>query len=112
VLSHSMLQDPAGVASAARDAVVPDVLRHVPYEALHGMWELALPLVVDGGTPQDFFRFLARLGKAEAELGAVRLRHARYWDQALAMVRDAGGVERPVEDAVRRSVQVLPRLWG
>ncbi len=112
VLSSQMYVDFTTVASALRDAVIPDVFTHVPHDAFQTMWDIAKGHVMTGDTPESYFEMLKREGKTAAELQEVIHLHDVYWKDALALVHDLGGVEPRVQGGVRRSLEVIPHLWA
>lgn len=112
VMSHKTFINHPAIVTALSDATVPDVLTHVPHAAFQAMWDLIQDHVLNGHTPESFFALLLREGRPNAEVQVIRERHARYWDEALALIRDMGGVELYVRRAVRHSLEVMPRLWA
>jgi hypothetical protein len=112
VLSSELTIDPAAVASALSCARIPDVLTHVPYAYLQGMWDIAKAHVMAGGTPASYFEMLKRQGKPNVEIEAVIHQHTVYWEAAVAAVLEFGGVEPRVRASVQRSLDVIPRLWA
>lgn len=111
VMSNKTFINHPAIVTALSAATIPDVLTHVPHAAFQAMWNLVQDHVLDGHAPESFFELLLREGRSNAEVQAIRERHARYWDEALALIRDMGGVELYVQRAVRHSLEVMPRLW-
>lgn len=111
VLTRRKLQWPKAVCSALAGVAVPDVLAHVPHRAFQSMWEIARDHVSDGRTPASYFDLLERQGRPRSEVEAVRERHERYWDRAVALIEDAGGPEPYLRAAVERGLEMMPRLW-
>ncbi len=111
VLSSHMFLDLGAVAATVQRVSVPDVLTHVPHDAFQRMWEVVAPHVLDGAAPESFFELLARQGKSGAEIRLARRQHARYWDQALDLIRQAGGIQDYTQAAVEHSVREVSRLW-
>ncbi len=110
VLTRQELQRPEAVSSALAGVRVPNVLAHVPHSAFLTMWEIVREHVSDGSTPASYFDLLERQGRPRSEVEAVRERHERYWDQAVALIEDAGGPERYLPAAVERGLEMMPRL--
>ena len=54
---------------------------------------------------------LERMGKSETEIRAVRKSHERYWEEAVAFVKEQEDIESIVASGVERSLEVIPRLW-
>jgi hypothetical protein len=111
VESSALFLDRPRAARAVARATVPDVLTHVPHALLQRTWQLTRDYALDGSTPAAFIRLLERQGKPKAEVRARHRQHLAYWGQAAALVREVGGVEPHVEEAVARAIGVLPRLW-
>jgi hypothetical protein len=111
VLTRQELQRPEAVSSALAGVAVPNVLAHVPHSAFQCMWEIVRDHVSDGRTPASYFDLLERQGRPKSEVEAVRQRHERYWDRAVALIRGAGGPERYLRAAVERGLEMMPRLW-
>ena len=82
---------------------IPSVLTHVPHEAFQAMWGIAKEHVTTGDTPESYFEMLKRLGQTDAELGEVIRQHDVYWEDAVALVHDTGGVEPHIQAGVERS---------
>lgn len=112
VLSSQMYVDPPAIASALNDAVIPDVLGHISYDAFQAMWDIAKEHTLTGDTPESYFEMLKREGKTAAELQEVIHEHNVYWNDALALVHDLGGVEPRIQGGVQRSLEVIPHLWA
>jgi hypothetical protein len=111
VLSAREFCDFPAVASALSQAAIPDVLTHVPHEYLERMWRVVRPYVLDGHTADSYLDMLARMGRTEAELAARRRAHALYLERALQTIEQWGGVAPLFEQAVERSLAVLPALF-
>lgn len=111
VLSGEMFLDFPSVVSALRDVPIPDVLAHIPHDALRRMWDVVKEPMMDGRTRESYFELLKRKGKTVAEVEAVRHQHVVHWEGAVALIRGWGGVEPCVQAGVRRSLDTLPRLW-
>jgi len=111
VLSSEMYIDFTSVASELDAASVPNVLTHVPYAIFQNMWRIVKPHVRNGRTAESYFEMIKRLGKTTDQVQAVRREHKAYWEDTVAWIAELGGVEPYVHNAVRRSLEVLPRLW-
>ncbi len=111
VLTRQKLQRPEAVSFALAGVRVPNVLAHVPHSAFLTMWEIVREHVSDGNTPASYFDLLERQGRPRSEVEAARERHERYWDQAVALIEDAGGSERYLRAAVERGLEMMPQLW-
>jgi len=112
VMSNKTFINHPAIVMALSAATVPDVLTHVPHAAFQAMWNLIQAHVINGHTPESFFELLQREGRPNAEVQVIRERHARYWDEALALIRDMGGIELYVQRAAQHSLEVIPRLWA
>jgi hypothetical protein len=111
VLSSELYVDFPAVVSALSGATIPNILRHVPYDALQTMWGLVKEHVMDGRRPESYFEMLKRLGKTKTEIQEVIRQHDVYWESAIASIHSLGGVEPRIQAGVRRSLEVVPRLW-
>jgi hypothetical protein len=112
VLSSQMYVDLTAIVSALNDAIIPNVLAHVPHDAFQAMWDVAKEHVMTGDTPESYFEMLKRKGKTAAEIREVIRQHDVYWEDALALIHDLGGVEPRIQASVRRSLEVIPHLWA
>jgi hypothetical protein len=112
VLSSPMYGDSTVVASALNDAVIPNVLTHVPHEAFRAMWDITKEYTLTGDTPESYFEMLKREGKTMAEIQEMVHEHDVYWEDALALIHDQGGVEPRIQGSVQRSLEVIPHLWA
>jgi hypothetical protein len=113
ILSSELYIDFPAVASALSDVPVPDILTHVPHGVFQAMWDIAKAHVVDGSTPESYFKMLRRLGKTDAELQEVIHQHDVYWEDAVGLIQNCfGGVQPRIQAMVRRSLEVVPRLWA
>ncbi len=111
VLSSELYVDFPAVALALEKASIPDVLTHIPYDALQTMWTIAKEHLMDGRTAESYFEMLEREGKTDAEIQAVHHEHDVYWEDAMTAIRDLGGVEPRIQAGVERSLEMTPRLW-
>lgn len=112
VLSHALLADFAAVTAALNTAPPPDVFTHVAHADFLRMWDIVRLPLLKADSPESFFEMLERNGKDAAELQQVREQHARYWDAAVALIEQVGGVEVFVAESVARALEVLPALNG
>jgi len=112
VLSSQKFLDFPAVVSALNDAVLPHVLAHVPYDALRTMWVAVRPSMANGRSPEAYFEMLRRKGRSGAEIEAVRREHDLHWEDAVTLAQDLEGIEPFICAGVRRSLDVIPRLWG
>ncbi len=111
VLSHALFADFAAV-TAALNTAPPDLFTHVAHADFLRMWDIVRLPLLKGDSPASFFAMLARSGKDAAELQKVREQHARHWDAAVALIKQLGGVEAFVAEAVQHALEVLPALSG
>ncbi len=112
VSSSRLYVDFPTVVSALNDVEIPNVLTHVPHEAFQAMWGIVKEHVTTGDTPESYFEMLKRLGQTDAELREVIRQHDVYWEDAVALVHDTGGVEPRIRAGVERSLEVIPHLWA
>ena len=110
-LSAAGFQDFGTVAAALASTEIPDVLTHVPWADLSCMWDLVEPHVMDGGSAESYFLMLERIGIEQDDLVRTKQRHEQFWDDAVDLFEGIGGAEHYVEDAVVRSLAVIPTLW-
>ena len=68
--------------------------------------------MLTGGTPGSNYEMLRREGRTGAEVQEVTRRHDVYWEDAVALIHDLGGVEPFIQTAIRRSLEKIPRLWA
>ncbi|MCP4514793.1 MAG: hypothetical protein GY824_06130 [Delftia sp.] len=111
-LSREMFEDFAGVVAALEGAVVPNALAHVPHDDFTRMWNGIQSYALAGGTPASYFKLLEGWGKSSAEIQTVRQQHELYKKDAAALIRDAGGIQRPIQEAIEQAVYLMPRLWS
>ncbi len=111
VLIQQQFEDFAAIISTLNQATIPNVLAHIPHQTLQRMWDIARPHVLAGGTPESYFSLLERNGMSPMDIEPTRQQHATYWNEALAMIYDLGGVEPYLQAAVGRALQVMPQLW-
>jgi hypothetical protein len=111
VSSVPAFADLSAVASALDDVTVPDVLTHIPHAELRRVWDVSRPHARDPGRPDSYLSMLEHMGRSEAQVRQARRAHETHWDEALALIETVGGVEPRIDDAVARSLEILPRLW-
>ncbi|MEE9615900.1 MAG: hypothetical protein V3T90_02705 [Anaerolineae bacterium] len=112
VLSSKMYIDFPAVVSALNDVAISHVMTHVPYDAFQAMWEIVKEYMLTGGTPGSYFEMLKREGRTDAEVREIIRRHDVYWEDAVALIHDLGSVEPFIQAAIRRSLEMIPRLWA
>ena len=112
VLSSKTYVDSPAIVSALNDTEIPYVLTHVPHSAFQAMWDIVKEHMLTGGTPESYFEMLEREGRTDAEVQEVIRRHDVYWEDAVALIHDLGGVEPRIQAAVQRSLDTIPRLWA
>jgi hypothetical protein len=100
------------ITSALESASIPHVLAHVPLDDFRAMWEIFGEWIMNGCPHELRLEMLKRMGRTEAQIEAARREHETHWDAAVAFVRESGEVERIVNHGIRRSLEVLPRLWA
>ncbi len=110
-LSRQTMTDFHMACSALQAASIPDVFRHVPEGMFRHQWEVIREYVRHGATPESHIEMLVRAGKPEAEIEGGRRRHIDSWQAGLDFVHKTGGVTPFLENAVWRTVEVLPALW-
>lgn len=111
IASTALFADLPAIDSAVASAEIPDVLRYIPHHVLAQTWAVAGPHALDGRTPESFYAMVARMGRTEAKVQAVRENHERHWEAALAFVAEQEDVASIVASGVDRSLEVIPRLW-
>lgn len=67
---------------------------------------------MDGSTPDSYIKMLALSGETDAELETTRKEHDLYCENAIAIIREAGGVNKYIRAATKRAVEVLLQLWN
>ena len=112
VIGTKTYLDFPAIVSALKDAVVPNVLAHVPHQDLVNMWDTVREHALNGRTPESYFKLLERMGKDEARIRMTRLEHEQYWQEAMSLIQDLGGIEPVMQAGVARSLDVLPQLWS
>jgi hypothetical protein len=110
VLSNPMYSNFTAINSALINSDVPDVFTHITQAQFRAMWTIVQKPLADPSTPEAYFTMLKRAGKSEAELNRIREEHATYWEAAIALVEQFGGVEPFIDKAVVRATEMLPHL--
>ncbi len=112
VLSSETYVDFPAVVSALNDVAIPHVLTHVPHDAFQAMWDIVEEYMLTGGTPESYFEMLKREGRTDSQIQEVIRRHDVYWEDAVALIHGLGSVEPIIHAAVKRSLEMIPRLWA
>jgi len=110
-LSQDLFADFSVIDSALNSADIPQVFAHVSQRAFRKMWDSAQAYVLDGGSLESYLALLGSQGKTYEEIQTVRQHGEGYREEAIALIKAAGGIERFICAAVERSVQVIPQLW-
>ena len=50
--------------------------------------------------------------RSDVEVRAVREQHDLHWEEVMSFIREQEDIESPVESAVERCLEVMPRLWA
>ena len=112
VLSADHYHDAAALADVLQEATIPDVLTHVPYEALVRMWRIVKPRVLGDHTVDAYLAMLERRGVPAAQVADRKRQHEQYVDDAIAFVKELADVETMIQATVDRSLELVPRLWA
>jgi hypothetical protein len=107
VLSHALYQDFVAVDAALSDVTVPDVFTHVPHRCFDRMWTVVQPTLRLGDQPASYFMMAERAQTPAPELQAIREAHATYWDEAVALIQQLGGVAPFIHKAVAHALDTL-----
>ncbi|MFH2046374.1 MAG: zinc dependent phospholipase C family protein [Pseudomonadota bacterium] len=99
------------VTQALNQVSIPDVLVNISHDSLLKMWEIIRSHIIYGSTPDSYIQLLALSGETEAELEKTRKEHDLYWEIAITIIREAGGVNKYIQTAIKRAVDVLPLLF-
>jgi hypothetical protein len=110
-LSQDLFEDFSVIASALNNAAIPKVFAHVSQQVFREMWDSAQAYVLDGGDLESYLALLESRGKTPKEIQIVRQHGEGYKEEATTLIKTAGGIERFIQAAVERSVQVIPQLW-
>jgi hypothetical protein len=111
VLSVDHVGDPAALSAALRQATVPDVLTHIPHEALVHMWRIVKPRALDGRTTEGYLAMLEQMGLPADEVADRRRQHELYMNDAIALIQESFDVQKMIEATVERSLELVPWLW-
>jgi hypothetical protein len=109
-LTSELHGDFSAIALALENVSIPHVLVHVLLDDFRAMWEVSGERIMNGCPHELRIEMLRRMGKTNAQIEAARHEHETHWDAAVAFAQESGEVERIVDDGVRRSLEVLPRL--
>jgi hypothetical protein len=112
VLSSKMYVEFPAVVSALNGVAIPHVMTHVPYDTFQAMWDIVEEYMLTGGTPGSYFEMLKREGRTDSQIQEVIRRHDVYWEDAVVLIHDLGGVEPIIHAAVEQSLEMIPRLWA
>ena len=112
MLSAERLCDPAAVRIALTRCRVPDVFTHVSRDVLESVWaafrQHAMHRTID-----SYLEMVAGMGRTREELDQLTHDHDEHMDAALGIVRTSfGGVVPRMQAMERRSLDLLPSLWG
>jgi hypothetical protein len=111
-LSREVFGDFARIVAALDEAVVPNVLTHIPHDNFVRMWQVIQPYALAGGAPESYFGLLQGQGRSSAEIQTARQQHELYRKDAAALIRDMGGIQRPIQAAIEQTVRLMPQLWS
>ena len=112
VLSSELYIDFSCVASALRDASVPDVFTHVPHDVFRAMWDFVRGHLTHRSSTESYLAMLRRLGVPDAEIEAERRALQTYWKDAVDFIHKYhGGIHSHIQAMVQRSLRTMPRLW-
>ena len=109
-LSQDLFKDFSTITLALNSAAIPKVFAHVSPQAFRKMWDSVQAYVLEGGSLESYLALLESRGKTYKEIQTVRQHAEGYIEEATALIKTAGGIERFIRAAVERSVQVMPRL--
>lgn len=112
VLSRERFLDAACMVAALKWATIPDMLAHIDHDELLRTWTIVRPHALDGRTPESYYGLLARMGRSQTDLCAIRQEHRLHWDSVLAFIQEWGGVQSHLDAAVDRSIETVSRLWA
>jgi hypothetical protein len=111
VLSRQVCAGWPAVECALNSAAIPEVMTHVPYPVFQRVWEMIKPHILAGGAAEAYFALLDRMGTPVAQVQEIRRQHEVFWDEAVELIHNVGGIEQYLAAAVERSASVLPQLW-
>jgi hypothetical protein len=109
-LSQDLFKDFSTITLALNSADIPEVFAHVSQASFRKMWDTSRAYVLEGGSLESYLALLESRGKTYKEIQTVRQHAEGYREEATALIKTAGGIERFIRAAVERSVQVMPRL--
>lgn len=112
ILSVDHCHDRQALVDALKAVAVPDVLTHVPHQTLLQMWRIVKPRVIGGATVEGYLSMLELMGCPPAIVAERRRQHELYMDDAVAMIHESFDVETMIQAAVKRSLELVPRLWS
>lgn len=98
------------VTQALNQVSIPDVLVNISHDSLINMWEIIRSHIMDGSTPDSYIQMLALSGKTKSELKKTRKEHDLYLENAITIIRKAGGVNKYIQAGTKRAMDVLPQL--
>jgi hypothetical protein len=107
VISDALYQNFTAVDSALSAVSIPDVFTHVSPRYFQTMWTIIQPALKLGDQPASYFMMLESAQTPATELQAIRETHAMYWDEAVALIQQLGGVEPFLHKAVAHTHDVL-----
>jgi hypothetical protein len=76
------------------------------------MWRIVKPRVIGGPTVEGYLSMLEQMGRPAAVVADRRRQHETYMDDAIAMIHGSFDVETMIEATVKRSLELVPRLWS
>jgi hypothetical protein len=109
-LSQDLFKDFSTITLALNSAAIPEVFAHVSQASFRKMWDTSRAYVLEGGSLESYLALLESRGKTYKEIQTVRQHAEGYREEATALIKTAGGIERFIRAAVERSMQVMPRL--
>jgi hypothetical protein len=109
-ISNGQLMNKPEIDLILNDIIIPDTFKHIPYKVFAKQWEIIREYVISGGTPESHFMMLERAGKAIKEIQETRKRYDTYWNKGIEFIKEIGGVEPFIQDAIDRTMQVMPQI--
>jgi len=110
VMSHAAYQDFDAIQAALTAVTIPNVFTHVARADFVRMWEIVQPALPYNHTMDSYFMLLEGNGASAAKLQTERADHITYWEAALVLIEQFGGIQPFLDNAVARALDVLPRL--